>query len=309
MFLNYFLNIFKKIKKLFFAIAKPSKIAKHSKLSQLCKLNTKLSHIKQTTKSTRFFLHKTLFSYLEDKAISTYTNLDFYSLLNSLLNKGLKQSSIKQIISYASSAFNLAIDLNIISQNPTTKTLKKLKPSIQNNKKTFKLSQIKSLLLTSASELQTFLYFAFFTGARAGEILALTNSSINYKQNYILITLNKTRYGISTPKNNQSRKIYMPELLKEHLQKIKFKSFTQSYHSIYYSFKKLLKKHNIKQKSLHSTRHTYASLLTNKNVNLPLIAKLLGHKDISMLSKVYSHNIYSRAEQQKLKKIFNLRKF
>ena len=48
------------------------------------------------------------------------------------------------------------------------------------------------------------------------------------------------------------------------------------------------------------TRHTYGSYLWHNQIDLGVIAKILGHKDISMLVEVYGHTL-----QEKINEEFN----
>lgn len=69
---------------------------------------------------------------------------------------------------------------------------------------------------------KTFFIFAFYTGCRKGEIIALTWNDIDFNKNEIYI--NKTLYDnikseftITSTKNNKNRKIKMSKKLKESL--------------------------------------------------------------------------------------------
>ncbi|MBZ7980881.1 site-specific integrase [Campylobacter sp. RM12642] len=263
----------------------------------------KKSSLKPSTIENKKYLHKMLFEILKDIKIKEFTKLKAYELIKTLQEKSLKYSTIKQLISYANEGINLALELGIITQNPL-KNIKFLKPTkaIKPNK-TIKQLHIKKLLNKAEGELKTFLYFAFYTGARASEILAITKKDINYKQNLISITKNATRYGITTPKNGKSRIIPLSNALKKELENINFSHFSLDYFAIYYQFNKLKKSLNLKIGSLHSTRHTFASNCIHLKLDLPIIAKHLGHNDITMLSRVYSHEIYSKSEYAKLKNL------
>lgn len=285
------------------------KIKKQKSLSlkHFCTLSTKLKQgsLKQSTIENKKHLHAMLFRVLKDTKITEFNKEIVYFLITTLQQKSLKQSTIKQILSYANEGVELAIDLGIISINPLKKLGKFLKkPHNIKQNKIIKQTHIKKLLNKATGELRTFLYFAFYTGARAGEILAITKKDINYKANYINISKNATRYGITSPKNGKSRKIPLSKMLKIELENTNFTNFTSNYFEIYYQFKKLKKILKLNIGSLHSARHTYASNCLHLKIDLPLIAKNLGHNDITMLSRVYSHEIFSIKENRKLKNLF-----
>ncbi|VJM68253.1 integrase [Streptococcus pneumoniae] len=45
-------------------------------------------------------------------------------------------------------------------------------------------------------------------------------------------------------------------------------------------------------------RHTYGSYLWHNNIDLGVIAKILGHKDISMLVDVYGHTLQEKISEE-----------
>ena len=45
-------------------------------------------------------------------------------------------------------------------------------------------------------------------------------------------------------------------------------------------------------------RHTYGSYLWHNNIDLGVIAKILGHKDISMLVEVYGHTLEEKISEE-----------
>ena len=50
--------------------------------------------------------------------------------------------------------------------------------------------------------------------------------------------------------------------------------------------------------STKGVRHTYGSVLLHRGIDMGVIAKLLGHKDISMLIEVYGHTLQERVEEE-----------
>ncbi len=45
-------------------------------------------------------------------------------------------------------------------------------------------------------------------------------------------------------------------------------------------------------------RHTYGSILLHKNIDMGVVAKILGHKDIQMLIEVYGHTLVERISKE-----------
>ena len=258
---------------------------------------------KPSTLHSQNYAIKTFFKYTKNKPIKNYTKLDI-DLAISKMAKHLSPSTIKLILSHIKKIFLLAHKYKAISHNPITHI--NYPKQHQQKQTSLTQNQIKKLLENAKGELKAFLLFAFFTGARASEILALKPKDI--KSSHIKITKNQTRYGLTTPKNGCQRDVFIPKTLKDELLKLKFCGFKNNYFSIYYQFKKLAKSLKIKVSGLHITRHTYASLCVKHNLPLTTIATLLGHKNIEMVSKVYAHHIYSKSDTNILKKMLTFKK-
>jgi len=78
------------------------------------------------------------------------------------------------------------------------------------------------------------------------------------------------------------------------------KPISQDYYRNYIYYP-ALNKLGIKRKSLHSTRHTFASILAHEGADTESIKKLLGHTKYSFTADTYTHTDIS-----KLKTAINL---
>lgn len=138
--------------------------------------------------------------------------------------------------------------------------------------------------------------FAFYSGCRLGEITSLKWSQINFSTQSILLD-NQT----SKTKSGKVRVIpishkILPMLLNRYETKTTDMVFEHNYSMknindlISKSFKKAIKKLPEINQSIHfhSLRHSFASNLVNKNVNLITVSQLLGHSKIAT-TMVYSH--------------------
>lgn len=224
------------------------------------------------------------------------------------MSQTLSPRTIHLIISYLNLAFKKALNLGIITKNPA---LNLKKPRILRTHKTlFTKAQILSLLKNAKDELKLFLYIAFYTGARSGEILALTKDDINLQNLTILISKNQTRFELTTPKNGNSRLIHIPKQLLNYLSKTihllpEKKLFKSDYFQIYYKFKALLKALNFTNTGLHITRHCYATILLSNQVSPIFIAKNLGHLNLKEINQTYSHYVFNKKELNFLEKALN----
>jgi Site-specific recombinase XerD len=62
-------------------------------------------------------------------------------------------------------------------------------------------------------------------------------------------------------------------------------------------FKDFVKKNNLPDITLHSLRHTNASLMIANGVDLRTVSKRLGHAQVSTTTNIYSHAIKSADER------------
>jgi integrase len=189
---------------------------------------------------------------------------------------------------------------------------------------TFSQNEIKILTeRLGHSKLRYIIMFALFTGCRQGEILALEEKDI--KNNIIKISktlrnvkvydsVKEHHYELKAtkPKTRTSRReIPVPDILKPELKKLKklateeklklgalynenkllFPSQTGTYidaKNLQRSWKRELERYNIPYRKFHALRHTYATALFEKGVNIVTVSKLLGHSTIKT-TEIYTH--------------------
>ena len=163
---------------------------------------------------------------------------------------------------------------------------------------------------------QLFFYLALITGARSGELIALTWSDIDYENKRIVISKdiyegNKMTLVQNRTKGMESRVVYIDdfcmELLKKHkafqtewLQERKMDNpnlyiFTKrtprtpyrpeaelpSRSSFHHFMRKFLQKNGLPAIDVHSFRRMAASYSVNNQVPLTTVQTMLGHKSLS----------------------------
>ncbi|MCI6989430.1 MAG: site-specific integrase [Campylobacter sp.] len=250
------------------------------RVAQSCKLTT--------IQNAHYFITR-FFDFVADKAVSSYTCTDFILAISGMQSSRLSPKTIQNLLVYPSLAIKLAIAQGLIHVSPLRLAPKpKIRPK---PKIAFSKADISLLLRHATGELKLFLYIAFFSGARSGEILALHSSDIH--KGYISITKNQTRLGLSSPKNGLNRVVFIPASLQRYLQKLDLDGeiFKSDYFHIYYEFRKLLSRLNFPKCGLHITRHTYTSLLMKAGADPTLIQRNLGHSSLEMIHRVYAHHI------------------
>ncbi|MDA3061885.1 MULTISPECIES: tyrosine-type recombinase/integrase [unclassified Campylobacter] len=278
-------------------------------LSHFCAiyLGSLRTYAKLTTLKTATCAINRLFDFLPDLPIRTYAPSDIYNAISVMKNTNLSAQTINLLLSYAKIAFKLAKNHGAISKSPF-EFIKKL-PTTPKSKFCFTKTQINALLSHSHGELRTFLYIAFFTGARSGEILALHTSDFDFKHDKISICKNQTRFELTTPKNGKSRTINLLKPLKEHILGLNLPNgaiFSSDYFAIHYKFKKLLKSLDLPLCGLHSTRHSFCSHLLGAKVPAPLIASTLGHANLDMINRIYGHFLENKSDLRNLNRAMRL---
>lgn len=147
-----------------------------------------------------------------------------------------------------------------------------------------------------------FLYIAFLTGGRTGEIMALKWSDIDIEKGFITYSKSMRKGVLSTTtKTGKSRRILITKRLIEALLVWKRNSKGEYVFPVSntgkpyrdarvisdHFYKPLLEKLNIPYKILYCTRSTFASLAAESGVSMLLISKMLGHSQLSTTQRFY----------------------
>jgi integrase len=234
----------------------------------------------------------------------------------------LSAKTVRHVAGLLSSAFARAIRWGLIATNPVTNSEP---PHVKKHRGIALTPEQQAVVMRSASGpwcLATFLEVAAATGARRGEVLALQWSDIHGSDVVITRSLTQTKAGLEfkAPKTEDSaRPVSLPAstlaALDRHRQKqAAFRAqFGPDYRadldlifanpdgtplkpdSISSTVSLLFRKLKLpKGASLHSLRHTHASLLLADGVDLATVSERLGHSSVRVTADVYSHAIRGR---------------
>lgn len=147
---------------------------------------------------------------------------------------------------------------------------------------------------------------AIYTGARLGELMALTWDDINF--NFKTITINKSydyiNNQVKEPKTKSSNRIIrVNQGLLDLLIQLKINHQSAVFMTkdgdrpgstaVNKTLKKALKRNNIDRKNFHfhSLRHSHVALLLDKGVDLYAISQRLGHSNMTTTAKKYAYLI------------------
>ncbi|EKS8368114.1 tyrosine-type recombinase/integrase [Bacillus thuringiensis] len=225
---------------------------------------------------------------------------------NQIINK-YSADTLKLIHAVLSSIFNFAIKFHGLTSNPARIAGNFEKES--NKRMNFwEFDEFKQFIDVVDDPLyDTFFSTLYYSGARKGELLALTWADVDFTEKTICI--NKTEYNrqVTKPKTKASnRTILLPTLVIDLLKKLKehatltasvkddYVVFGEFYSSIATTtlderYNKYVVAAEVKRILLHEFRHSHASYLINLGVSPLIVAQRLGHSDVATTLNTYSH--------------------
>lgn len=154
--------------------------------------------------------------------------------------------------------------------------------------------------------------FAFWTGLRTGETIALRVNDLQLDKNRILVRRSLSRGVLKTTKTDKQRWVNLLPPAKAAIERQLelFKApggwvfpnpFTRRRWAndakITRRWTKALRRAGVRYRRPYQTRHTYASMMLSAGENIMYVAQQMGHADWSMLVKVYADWIPSSSAQ------------
>ena len=228
---------------------------------------------------------KNFLPYIEGKELAQVraSDIEYYKTARlKLVTKG----TINRELNTIKAAFNKALEWGLLTKNPL-RAVKKFKEP-RGLPRFFSLEEINRILNAATGELRAAIFLLFQTGMRRDELIHLEWTDIDYKRNCLYVQP-KADWN---PKDYEARAIPLNSQLKELLLSMENKGryVITGYHpaSLSRAFRRVLQKTGIKNASLHTLRHTYASHLVMSGVDLATVRKLLGHSDIKTTMR-YAH--------------------
>ncbi|WP_457789710.1 tyrosine-type recombinase/integrase [Anaeromassilibacillus sp. SJQ-5] len=245
--------------------------------------------------------------------------------MNAKTGGRLSNSTIMHYHRLLSSMFNRAVLWGIMPVSPL-----KVQPPKMEQKEAAHLEEDQAAALLDALEdepiqYRTMVYLLLFTGLRKGELLGLEWQDIDFDRGLMQV-LRSSQYipkvGIITkaPKNKKSqRAIKMPNSVVDMLREYRVWQAEQRLlagdrwedcgrlfttwdgHPMHPDtlprwFDKFLKRRGLPDINIHGLRHTCASLMIAKNVDIRTVSKRLGHAQVSTTGNIYAHQIQSADE-------------
>lgn len=235
---------------------------------------------------------KHLVSYFGNSKLLGISPKTVYGYKSLRYSEGVKPATINRELAMLSKAFNLAVkEWEWIKENPLSKVPKEK----ENNERDRWLTDNdeKRLLENSPQWLRDIIVFDLHTGLRKGELLSLQWNRVDIFRKTIIIQESKNGKPRTIPLNQIALDILME---KSKIRNIKHNLvFTSSVgtkidsDNLGRAIESVLEKVDIQDFHFHDLRHTFATRLAQRGIDIYKISKLLGHKDIRMTQR-YAHH-------------------
>ncbi|MGP1568803.1 MAG: tyrosine-type recombinase/integrase [Peptoanaerobacter stomatis] len=236
---------------------------------------------------------------LYELTINSITPKIIISWQNELASKGKSNKTINQVTSILYSIFSHNNKMYNTSYNPV-KAISKLPTEIE-EKQTWTKEYFTMFLEYVKDPVKVLAYkILFYTGIRYGELLGLTIEDIHDTYIDINKAYNYRQKKMDKTKNPQSvRKVLIPTwlysdiinyintLYKPNKKTQLFAHPTNTW--LQTNLMKICKDNNLKHIRVHDFRHSHATMLINNGIDIMIVSKRLGHKNISTTINTYAH--------------------
>ena len=267
--------------------------------------------------------------------IANISSNDVQNMINKLVAKKLSYSGIKKAYDAVNKCFKLGVVKGDIIKNPCVGVVlpKNLKKSNGGGARFFTDEEMRLISKESIAKhgngryvyrLGNSIILLLNTGVRAGELLALRWTDINFTEKTMNISSSMvmvknreedavvkwvTQHQESTKTMSSSRIISLNQkamsALKE-LYDINGKheyvmststKAVMSHRSLDRMFRSILSRCNIEPCGVHVCRHSFGSALLRRGVDIKVIAELLGHSDVGFCYNTYVHLIREQKQE------------
>src|SRR5690625_1037190 len=284
------------------------------------------NHVKVNLKQTTLETYEQIidaylleyFGKMKMKDIKSFHIVEFLALEETM--KADKHNVLRSI-------FKRAVEWDVITNDPTDKVKrpKRKRKEIEYYTEE-ELNHLFKILENEYPKHRIMIKLAAIGGLRRAEVAGIREESINYDENYIFIDKqlrydkNKKTFYLAPVKNNKPRKVYFPESFMQELKQyhtlvkkqklamgnlwkplkddegndinlllVKENGYPAHVDSITSEWRKIRRKHKLKDVTFHGLRHSCASLMVSKGINFKIIQERLGHSNISITLDTYSH--------------------
>jgi len=217
----------------------------------------------------------------------------------------LRRKSVVNVLSTLSAILNTAKSWGYLTEGMSLKKLSLPPRSERPRRRFFSVVEVQRIVAAAPEPYSTIYLLAAMTGLRAGELLGLKISDLDFDRRLVYVQRAVWKGKLQSLKSRSSeRTLHMPEPLARRLLEY-FKTWRpnplgllfssrngtpmDSEHILYRKLYPLLDKLGIERGGLHAFRHTHCSLLVEHGASVPVAQSQLGHADSRTTLAVYSH--------------------
>lgn len=266
-------------------------------------------------------LRNQILPYLGDKLVTRITQKEVQAWVAKLSKDAHGPASIAKAVALVKQILDKAFKEEIIARNPVSRVeLPKVESS---DKKALSVAEVEALA-RECGKYGTLVRFLAYLGPRIGEATALKVGDIDFVANEVRIsrawTINKDyERVISTTKTNSTREIPLPDAFVEELKDFVdgreqedwlFAGESKGFALNYDYFRKAVfspaaKKLGLKNVTIHTLRHTFASLAISTHSPITDVSNVLGHSSSQQTLDTYAHH-YKRSVRKTMAAISTL---
>jgi excisionase family DNA binding protein len=197
-------------------------------------------------------------------------------------------STVNRELALLKCMFNLATDWDLFQgSNPVCKV--KFFRELNIGTRVVSPEEEERLIRNAAPFIQDLMLFALNTGLRVGEIFTLRWSHVDLEKNLLNVFAPKTGKTRTVPTNAEARKVLDAWALGRKNEFVFYNHGTgKPYVDLKAGFALACKKAGISGVTWHTLRHTFASRLAARGVDIVTVQQLLGHSTIALTMR-YVH--------------------
>jgi integrase len=221
----------------------------------------------------------------------------------------LSAKAVRNILTPLRAVLNEAVNDDMIARNPLDRVILSKLLNKQHLKSAyvvdpFNRQEIQSLLAHADGQLRNLIQFAFFSGLRPSELIALEWQDIDWTNGLAHICRAVVAKQEKTTKTQAGQRelLLLPPAIDALIAQ---KPYTYAegkrvFHNPIYQkpwicdahirtphWERLFKRSGVRYRNPYQTRHTYASMLLSAGENMLWVSKQMGHRDTEMIIKTY----------------------
>ena len=203
-------------------------------------------------------------------------------------------STVNRELALLKRMFNLAISWDLfLDLNPFRKV--KFLREVNLGFRVVSPEEEEKLLRNASPYIQEIVRFALNTGLRIGEIFSLQWANVDLEKNILNVFAPKTQKSRTVPINGEARKVLEYWALGRRNESVFYNPETGTpFVDLKAGFGLACRKSGIEGVTWHTLRHTFASRLVGRGVDIVTVQQLLGHSTITVTMRYTHTNLDSK---------------